>query len=121
MKDNKIVFLTRILQVVLLVILSLSVVILATACSCGDNHDYKREVTREASCSTVGEVTYTCSKCGDSYTEEISTTEHSLEYRYDANEHWQGCENCNFTTSKTVHQYDTVVQSIPSNCNTTGM
>lgn len=121
MKDNKIVFLTRILQVVLLVILSLSVVILATACSCGDNHDYTSEVTREASCSTVGEVTYTCSKCGDSYTEEISTTEHSLEYRYDANEHWQGCENCNFTTSKTVHQYDTVVQSIPSNCNTTGM
>ena len=39
-------------------------------------HDYQSEVTKDASCTEAGEMTYTCSKCGDSYTREINITDH---------------------------------------------
>ena len=39
-------------------------------------HDYTSEVTTPATCTTAGVRTYTCSKCGDSYTEEISALGH---------------------------------------------
>ena len=32
-------------------------------------HDYSAETTEDASCSKEGTITYTCSRCGDSYTE----------------------------------------------------
>ncbi|MCD8094609.1 MAG: fibronectin type III domain-containing protein [Ruminococcus sp.] len=40
-------------------------------------HDYVSEVTTEATCTTDGLRTYTCSNCGDSYTEAIEATGHS--------------------------------------------
>ncbi len=39
-------------------------------------HDYKAEVTKEATCTAEGVKTFTCS-CGDSYTEKIAKLEHS--------------------------------------------
>lgn len=63
-------------------------------------HSYASTVTTPATCTTAGLMTYTCSKCGDSYTEEIAahtvnhveavdktcTTNGNLEYWY--------CETC---------------------------
>ena len=40
-------------------------------------HSYIPAVTKEASCTEKGEMTYTCS-CGDSYTEDIPLKEHSI-------------------------------------------
>lgn len=40
-------------------------------------HDYKGVVTDEALCLVPGEMTYTCTRCGDSYTEEIAPLRHS--------------------------------------------
>lgn len=40
-------------------------------------HNYTSEVTKEATCTSTGSVKYTCSKCGDSYTETIQKKEHT--------------------------------------------
>lgn len=37
-------------------------------------HTYTSEVTKEATCAEEGELTYTCTECGDSYTEAIAKT-----------------------------------------------
>ena len=37
-------------------------------------HDFVSEVTTPATCGTAGEKTYTCSLCGESYTEKIAAT-----------------------------------------------
>ena len=42
-------------------------------------HIYSAETTKEATCTTAGVVTYTCSLCGDSYTVTIGATGHSYE------------------------------------------
>lgn len=42
-------------------------------------HSYEGYVTKEPSCSEVGEKTYICSKCGDTYTEAIATIPHNYE------------------------------------------
>lgn len=42
---------------------------------CG--HDYKSEITKEATCTQDGEMTFTCTNCGDTYTETISATQHN--------------------------------------------
>ncbi len=43
-------------------------------------HEYTSEITKEPTCVEPGEKTYTCSKCGHTYTEEISPTgEHDFE------------------------------------------
>lgn len=40
-------------------------------------HDYTATVTTEPSCLTAGVKTYTCSVCGDTYTEKIPATGHT--------------------------------------------
>ena len=40
-------------------------------------HDYKGVVTDEALCLVPGEMTYTCTRCNDSYKEEIAPLRHS--------------------------------------------
>ncbi len=37
-------------------------------------HEYTKEITTVADCCTTGVITYTCSKCGDTYTEEYYDT-----------------------------------------------
>ena len=39
-------------------------------------HDYKAEITKEATCTEPGEITYTCVDGDDSYTEEIPKLNH---------------------------------------------
>ena len=41
-------------------------------------HSYESEVTTEATCTETGVTTYTCSVCGDTYTEEIAATGHDM-------------------------------------------
>ena len=46
-----------------------------SSCSeCKCSHSYTSTVTKAATCATSGVRTYTCSKCGDSYTETIAAT-----------------------------------------------
>ena len=40
------------------------------------NHTYESEQTQAPSCTAPGVITYTCSTCGDSYTEAIPATNH---------------------------------------------
>ena len=46
----------------------------------GGEHDYESEVTTEATCTTDGVLTYTCSVCGDTYTETIDALGHSYDF-----------------------------------------
>ena len=41
------------------------------------DHSYTEEITTQAGCETAGVKTFTCSKCGDSYTEEIEAIGHN--------------------------------------------
>ena len=41
------------------------------------DHSYTSKITTAATCTATGVRTYTCSKCGDSYTESIEATGHS--------------------------------------------
>ena len=47
----------------------------AAAPSC--SHSYTSKVTTAATCTTSGIRTYTCTKCGDSYTQTIAATNHN--------------------------------------------
>lgn len=48
-------------------------------------HSYVGEQTKAPTCGAVGEMTYTCSACGDSYTEEIAATgAHTYDHKWDA-------------------------------------
>lgn len=42
------------------------------------DHSYKSEVTKEATCTETGKTTYTCEKCGKTYTEKIPKLEHTF-------------------------------------------
>lgn len=46
--------------------------------ACGCEHEYEQKITTKASCASVGIKTFTCTKCEDSYTEEIPMIEHSF-------------------------------------------
>ena len=48
----------------------------ATVAEC--SHSYTEEITTSATCATAGLKTFTCSKCGDKYTEEIAATGHNF-------------------------------------------
>ena len=66
----------------------------STTCS----HSYTSEVTTPAGCLTDGVKTYTCSLCGDSYTEVIPYTGHSYNYGT--------CMNCGATDPNYVPYYN---------------
>jgi len=54
------------------------------------SHIYVSKVTKQATCSETGRKTYTCSECGDSYTETISATgKHSYKNGCD-----ESCDVC---------------------------
>ena len=59
----------------------LGIVLLFNVTACGTtkcSHSYSSEITKAATCKESGIKTYTCSICGDSYTEEIpQLTTHS--------------------------------------------
>ena len=43
----------------------------------GCSHTYVSEVTKKATCSEEGVITYTCTLCGDTYTESIDKLDHT--------------------------------------------
>ncbi len=53
-----------------------AICIALTGCSC--KHEYEEKITAEASCSMVGIKTFICTKCNESYAEEIPTIEHKF-------------------------------------------
>lgn len=59
-------------------------------------HSYSSTVTTEPTCSSEGVRTYTCSECGDSYTEQIGTLAHT-----DADEN-EICDICGATIKYTA-------------------
>ena len=57
-------------------------------------HDYVSEVTSAATCSNDGTVTYTCTGCGDSYTETIKAYGHDYECTEEEGYYLYTCKNC---------------------------
>ena len=78
----------------------------ATCNNCGteretDGHDYAATVTTSATCGKDGVRTYTCSACGDSYTEAITATgDHTYDNACDAD-----CNGCGATRIPADHVY----------------
>ena len=66
----------------------------AMSVACGCEHTYEAVVSTEATCEGEGVTTYTCSQCGDSYTEPIAAKGHS--YKDTVTE--PTCEEDGFTT-----------------------
>ena len=57
-------------------------------------HDYVSEVTSAATCTDDGTVTYTCTGCGDSYTETIKAYGHDYECTEEDGYYLYTCKNC---------------------------
>ncbi|MDD6985203.1 MAG: family 20 glycosylhydrolase [Clostridia bacterium] len=57
-------------------------------------HDYVSEVTSAATCTDDGTVTYTCTGCGDSYTETIKAYGHDYECTEEEGYYLYTCKNC---------------------------
>ena len=95
--------------------------------SSGDEHthSYTESITTAATCTAAGVKTFTCSDCGDTYTEEIAALGHD-EVDYEAKAAtcteigWNAyiaCSRCDYTTyeeiSATGHSYSAAV-TIPT-------
>lgn len=104
--------------------LTLLVCILALG-ACAHSHEYTEEITKQATCNSVGEKTFTCS-CGDSYTQAIDKLDHSFtKYAYDEYEHWfvcanEGCTAVDPETEKVSHEHTTLVSHTDSTCTVAG-
>ena len=85
------------------------------------SHNYEVEITKEATCSEEGEMTFKCSLCGDSYKEVISKTgKHEYEETVtkeptctESGEKTFTCKNCSDTyteeISATGHEYESKI------------
>ena len=85
------------------------------------NHNYEVEITKEATCSEDGVMTFTCSLCGDSYKEVIAKTgKHEYEENVtkeptctENGEKTYKCKNCSDSyteeISATGHEYESNV------------
>ncbi len=67
------------------------------------------EITTEPTCTAAGEKTYTCTVCGDTYTEDIAidADAHSCnsEWFKDDNMHWHECALCGERTDEDLHDW----------------
>jgi hypothetical protein len=57
----------------------------------GCKHTYVEKVTTAATCTTTGVKTFTCSVCGDSYTETIAALGHTAGWEYIENTFSENC------------------------------
>ena len=72
-------------------------------------HSYTSSVVTEPTCTTKGTTKYSC-ECGYSYTaQDVPEAEHDWEttLRYDNDNHWYKCENCEATKDTTAHNHST--------------
>ena len=65
-------------------------------------------ITKEPTCTAKGEMTYTCTVCKATKTEEIATTGHTFSDKWESDDthHWHRCENCNEIGGKAEHSYN---------------
>lgn len=90
-------------------------------------HDYVSEITKQPTCAEEGETTYTCTLCGESYTEPIAkSTIHDYQKEVtkemtclEDGEETYTCSICGDTYTETVptigHQYSSEVTT-PATC-----
>lgn len=66
-------------------------------------------ITKEPTCTAKGEMTYTCTVCKATKTEEIATTDHTFSDKWESDKtyHWHKCENCDEISGKAEHAYNT--------------
>ena len=76
--------------------------------------------TTPATCTTAGEKTFTCTKCGYQKTETINATGHKYEWKHDETNHWQECSVCGNTIDKAAHTFDTNNCAEDRTCNKCG-
>jgi len=93
---------------------------------CGENvegdhvfhHNYVARVTKDATCSAVGEKTLTCSACSDSKTEEIAKTPAGhkwVEGTVNDNKREDSCEYCSEKKTVTVYTGNTTGETSAEN------
>lgn len=94
-------------------------------------HNYIGTITRSATCTTSGVITYTCSDCGDSYTEQINALGHNYVTTVtapnckDAGYTNYTCSRCgdsyksDYTSVTNNHNYSSVITKQPT-CSSTG-
>lgn len=69
-------------------------------------HDYSEKVFAPT-CTADGYTLYTCSRCGDEYTDgTVQSSGHKMSRLYDEEGHWLKCEYCDETGTKEGHSYD---------------
>ena len=76
-------------------------------------HDYVGVETRAPTCTVEGVTTYTCSKCGESYTEAIATIPHN--YGEGMETQAPDCTNAGVTTYTCTVCGDVKTEDIPAN------
>jgi DNA-directed RNA polymerase subunit RPC12/RpoP len=65
-------------------------------------HDYVSEITTEATCTDDGVITYTCSGCGDSYTEAIKAAGHDYSCTEEDGYYVYTCSVCGDSYSEEI-------------------
>ena len=74
------------------------------------DHIYDGVVTTAPTCGAEGEMTYTCTVCGDSYTEAVPATgEHTYDHDCDAT-----CNGCDFLREVAPHPYVGEITTAPT-------
>lgn len=73
------------------------------------NHTWNLgEVTTEATCTSKGVKTFTCTVCGETKTEDIEMVDHDFTgalINTDADGHYHKCANCDATDTKVSHEF----------------
>lgn len=113
-------------KTVILVLFSLTLLACIFAFgACGHKHEYTEQITKQATCTSVGEKTFTCS-CGDSYTQAIDKLDHNFtKYAYDEYEHWlvcanEGCTEVDPDTARVAHEKTTLISHTEATCTVAG-
>ncbi len=87
---------------------------------CADGHSYEGVQTTAPTCTTAGVTTYTCSVCGDSYTESIAALGHTAGAEADC-ENAQTCTVCGEVLKAALgHDWIAADCDTPKTCNTCG-
>ncbi|MBQ7088278.1 MAG: hypothetical protein IJN04_01370, partial [Clostridia bacterium] len=87
---------------------------------CADGHSYEGVQTTAPTCTTTGVKTYTCSVCGDSYTETIATLGHTPGAAADC-ENAQTCTVCGAVLNAALgHSWSDATCTDPKTCSVCG-
>ena len=97
-------------------------------------HDYKGVVTDEALCLVPGEMTYTCTRCDDSYKEEIAPLRHSWGETKPGQAptctaagytSYETCTRCGYSNRETIpaagHTWGEWTETTAATCTTAGV